>query len=231
MQGTYTEEILPVLSPGRHRTPRQGACFMEYASYLAGQRWSDHPSCTHPTLAALARLVNDVISDTGRARLTPLIPSVVGLVGNDARVPLVVSVLAASTAVPVASEGRQRALASGLLRCEALLREYDGVPVQRALTRIRASLDLTPGAEAWARAFQLEAAITKPRQLAPADEAILRTSVLGIAEACVRDVDERLEGLLESAIAETRELLQPPVVRMPQPRAHAAPQEATRASV
>ncbi len=212
MQGTYTEELLPVLSPGRHRTPRQGACFMEYASYLAGQRWSDHPSCTHPTLAALARLVNDVISDTGRARLAPHIPSVVGLVGNDSRVPLVVSVLAASTAVPVASEGRQRALASGLLRCESLLRECEGVPVERALARIRAALDLTPGAESWARAFQVEAAITRPRQLAPADEAILRTSVLGIAEACIRDADERLEGLLVAAIAETTELLHPTAV-------------------
>jgi len=28
---------------------------MEFASYLAGERWSDHPACTHPLLAVLAR--------------------------------------------------------------------------------------------------------------------------------------------------------------------------------
>ena len=31
-----------------------------------GRRWSDHPSCTHPLLAQVARLVNDLISDEGR---------------------------------------------------------------------------------------------------------------------------------------------------------------------
>ncbi|WP_344829386.1 hypothetical protein [Nonomuraea dietziae] len=42
---------MPILSRGRHRNPRKGACFMELASYLAGERWSDHPACTHPLLA------------------------------------------------------------------------------------------------------------------------------------------------------------------------------------
>lgn len=40
---------VPVLSHGRHRNPKQGACFMEMASFLAGERWSDSPRCTHPT--------------------------------------------------------------------------------------------------------------------------------------------------------------------------------------
>ena len=52
-------DMLPVLSRGKHRNPRKGACFMELASYLAGERWSDHPACTHPLLAAIARLVNE----------------------------------------------------------------------------------------------------------------------------------------------------------------------------
>src|SRR5215211_5029994 len=41
-------ELMPQLSPGGHRSPRKGACFMELASYLAGERWSDPPGCTHP---------------------------------------------------------------------------------------------------------------------------------------------------------------------------------------
>ena len=48
------------------RNPRKGACFMEYASYLAGEDWSDHPACTHPLLAAIARHVNDCTTDAAR---------------------------------------------------------------------------------------------------------------------------------------------------------------------
>ena len=48
---------------------------MELASLLAGEPWSDHPACTHPLLAAVARHVNDHTSDGGRQRLTELIPS------------------------------------------------------------------------------------------------------------------------------------------------------------
>ena len=50
---------VPVLSRGKHRNPRKGACFMEFASYLAGEPWSDHPACTHALLAGVARDVND----------------------------------------------------------------------------------------------------------------------------------------------------------------------------
>ena len=67
----------------KRRNPRQGACFMELASYLAGERWSDHPACTHSLLASVARLVNDHTSDEGRPRLAELIPSVIGLTGDD----------------------------------------------------------------------------------------------------------------------------------------------------
>ena len=65
--------MLPLLSRGKHRNPRKGACFMELASVLAGQPWSDHPSCTHPLLASVARHVNDCTTDAGRQRLATLI--------------------------------------------------------------------------------------------------------------------------------------------------------------
>src|SRR3954469_3458577 len=67
-----TPELLPKLSRGTHRSVRKGACFMERASFLAGERWSDHPACTHPLLAALARDVNDCTSDANRQRLVTL---------------------------------------------------------------------------------------------------------------------------------------------------------------
>src|SRR3954454_22273382 len=104
-------QLMPILSPGRHRNSRHGACFMEFASYLAGERWSDHPSCTHPLLARLARLVNDYTSDAGRQRLVCLIPSVVGLTSDDVRVDLRIALRAALAALPVLAEERQRSMA------------------------------------------------------------------------------------------------------------------------
>ncbi len=41
-------QSLPVLSRGKHRGPRRGACFMEFAAFLVGERWSDHPSARTP---------------------------------------------------------------------------------------------------------------------------------------------------------------------------------------
>ena len=45
---------MPQLSRGKHRSPKTGACFMEFASFLAGEPWSDSPQCTDPMLAHLA---------------------------------------------------------------------------------------------------------------------------------------------------------------------------------
>ena len=94
MRSSMVPDGVPVLSRGRHRTPRRGACFMEFASYLAGERWSDHPACTHPLLAQLARQVNDRIGDAERQRLVSLIPQVVGRRGDEhtwVRLPVVVA--------------------------------------------------------------------------------------------------------------------------------------------
>jgi len=55
---------------------------MEIASVLAGERWSDSPRCTHPVLAAVARLVNDAVSDTARPQLAAMVPDLVGAVGD-----------------------------------------------------------------------------------------------------------------------------------------------------
>ena len=71
-------EYVPVLSAGRHRSPRSGGCFMEIASFLAGARWSDHPKCADASLSELARCVNDVMPDDRRSQLAVLIPSVIG---------------------------------------------------------------------------------------------------------------------------------------------------------
>jgi hypothetical protein len=73
---------LPVISRGRHLEPEDGGCIMEIVSLLAGERWSDAPRCTHPLLAAVARLVNDEVGDDTRQHLMELVPDLVGAVGD-----------------------------------------------------------------------------------------------------------------------------------------------------
>ncbi|HEY5231517.1 MAG TPA: hypothetical protein VIJ11_11590 [Galbitalea sp.] len=218
MTATSAEDFLPLLSAGRHRNARRGACFMEYASYLAGERWSDRPSCTHPSLASLARLVNDLTSDGERSVLSIYIPSVVGLNGDDPRVAVLLSVLAASSALPIASSMRQGALATGLIRCEQLLEQWDGPEVERARMRIRTAFLLAPGTEAWAQDFIDQVSPRAARILTINDDALLRTAAIGIADACVEDADARLARLLEQAIDECVAILEPADV-------HAAPEE------
>ena len=62
----HAPDVMPILSRGKHRSPKKGACFMELASFLAGETWSDHPACTHHLLASLARDVNDHVGDHAR---------------------------------------------------------------------------------------------------------------------------------------------------------------------
>src|SRR5438094_8542303 len=98
----HPPELVPILSRGKHRNPRKGACFMELASLLAGERFSDHPACTHPLLAAVARHVNDYTSDAARPRLAGLIPSVIGLTSDDLHVDARIALRSATMALPVA---------------------------------------------------------------------------------------------------------------------------------
>ncbi|MDN5750782.1 MAG: hypothetical protein L0H64_20125 [Pseudonocardia sp.] len=111
---------LPVLDRGQHRSPETGACLMEYVSVLAGDRFTDHPRCTDPALAALARLVNDRI-ERGAVRnaLARLAPDLIGTGGRDPRVtPVVVAgcLRAAEAAGPL-----PRAAARRLARARARL--------------------------------------------------------------------------------------------------------------
>jgi hypothetical protein len=198
---SFTPDIVPVLSAGRHRNPRRGACFMEFASYLAGGPWSDHPSCTHPALASLARGVNDSTADAERSKLAPLIPSVVGLTTNHPRADALVAVLAGAAALPIASEERQRAIATGLAHVERTLGTDEAIDV-RLRSVIRAALDRAPSAERWARAYIASTeALARPLE-AWAIERFIAISVTGIANACVDETDERLRDLLAQVIAE-----------------------------
>ena len=148
MNSLAAPDGVPLLSAGRHRSARRGACFMEFASYLAGERWSDHPSCTHPLLAQLARRVNDLIGDEGRQQLVPLIPLVVGRRGDD-HTWLTLPVAVAAAQLLDLPEGTQRVLAAGLLSARQVCTEA-GPDLAATGRRAQAALDLVPGAVAWA---------------------------------------------------------------------------------
>ncbi len=200
--------LVPVLSAGRHRTPRTGACFMEFASYLAGERWSDHPACTHPALAFLARMVNDCGSDRARSGLAGLVPPVIGLNGDDPRIEILLALRVAVNALPIASEERQRALAAGIRSCESRL-ERLGHPVDGELrASIRAAFDSAPLAERWARGFVAEHSIaTRERAVSRMAESVIRVGVLGIAQACSPGADALLHDVLRDAIADCEAVL------------------------
>lgn len=199
-------EFLPILSPGRHRSPRRGACFMEFASYLAGERWSDHPACTHGTLAHLARMVNDRTSDAGRARLTPLIPSVVGLTSDDPMLDVLLVVRVAHAALPVVAEERQRSQAVGLhVALEYLRDRRDEESAAEAVALAEAALRSAPLADAWATRFidEIPLARRRPGMTVRQCRDIVTAAVDGIARACVVDPDDRLVALLTAAVSDT----------------------------
>lgn len=205
---------LPVLSRGKHRTPRSGACFMEMASLLAGEKWTDQPQCTHPLLAGLARLVNDSISDAGRRELVEYIPSVVGVQGGGLgwEVSLVAAV--SVEAILDVPEERQRALAAGLLRCEELAVAL-GPDEVIGVDGMRRALADVPGALAWSRAFLRPGPITANQFRKNTAPTMIRCSVLGISTGAAPDRDARLCDLLRVGIETAKQV--PAGTRSPEP--------------
>jgi len=198
-------DLVPQLSRGKHRSPRKGACFMELASYLAGERWSDRPSCTHPLLAALARLVNDHTSDAGRGDLAPLVPSVIGLRTDDPCADVRIALRAATAALPVASAERQRVLAVSVLAAGRALIEMDGSDPEIE-DAARRALEAVPDAAAWAQRFTDDMRSSTRGFGRHAAPSTVRYAVVGIAAACVADPDARLRDLLAQAIDDTAAL-------------------------
>jgi hypothetical protein len=215
---TSSPDLLPVLSRGKHRNPRRGACFMELASFLAGERWSDHPACTHPLLAEVARNVNDRTSDADRPLLAPLIPSVVGLTTDDVRADARIALHCALIALPVAPQPRQRSLAVAVQAClrQAQARDDAGAGGLRA--RAQQLLADVPDAARWAAVFAARAGLDEEtsrqrfrRHSAPG---IVNLATRAITEAAVPSQDRLLRTVLEGAIEVCR-ALQAPALRSP----------------
>jgi hypothetical protein len=202
-------ELLPILSRGKHRNPRKGACFMELASFLAGERWSDHPACTHPLLAALARHVNDHTSDANRQRLADLIPSVIGLTSDDLHLDALIALRCATTALPVVPAERQQVMAVAILTCDRVLADLDGRPSSTLDQRSRRALDHAPHAAQWARRFISDMGPSPKAFRQHAAPCAVRFAVQGIAQAGIPEPDDLLRDLLAGTIRECAGRIRP----------------------
>ncbi|WP_296605063.1 hypothetical protein [Nocardioides sp.] len=199
MGSSTVPDGLPLLSRGRHRTPRRGASLTEVASLLAGEPWSDHPGCTHPLLAQLARLVNDHVSDAHRHELATLAADLADRRGDDhtwVRLPVAA---AASTILDV-PEPTQRILAAGLLRAEPLCIDA-GPALAETLQATRASLELVPGATTWVGLLRRRSPVDLAAFAQHTAPAMVRCTVEGLVTAQHPDLDHRLRALLEVGIA------------------------------
>jgi len=194
--------LLPVLSRGRHRNPRKGACFMEMASYLAGERWSDHPRCTHPLLAQLARSVNDHTTDAQRHELAPLNPAVIGVTGDDVAMAAHIVRSCAQAALPIVSAERQNMMATALLTAEAVLNRASGAPPDALSESSRCALEQAPLAAERGRKLVDRVGVSVRGFSKNAARPSVHVAVQGIAEACVPDPDRRLRELLTVVIGE-----------------------------
>ena len=72
------------LSRGKHSSPKHGACVMELASMLAGERFSDRPGSVSPAIGSFMRGYNDLLDDRRRQDLLRYASEVVGTAGSEA---------------------------------------------------------------------------------------------------------------------------------------------------
>jgi len=211
MSSTSTPDLLPVLSRGKHRNPRRGACFMELASFLAGERWSDHPACTHPLLAEVARNVNDRTSDADRPQLAPLIPSVVGLTTDDVRADARIALHCALVALPVAPQARQRSLAVAVQACLRQAEAHGDDDAGGLRQQAEGLLEQVPDAARWAAVFAARAGLdeqdtSRQRFRRHSGPGIVNLATRSISEAAVPSQDRLLRAVLVGAIEVCRAL-------------------------
>lgn len=69
------------LRRGKHASPDRGACVIELASMLAGDRFTDHPASVCPVIAGFLRGYNDLVPEDELPGLYPVAARVVGSAG------------------------------------------------------------------------------------------------------------------------------------------------------
>ena len=197
-------DALPFLSPGRHRRRRRGVCLMEYTSIIAGERFSDHPKCTDPALAAVARAVNDYSSDAARQPLVELASDLSVAHLTDPSVGYAVARRCLLTALPYSHQPRRRVLVVGLLGLDRASRDMsrgwrpDFVDVDTELGLMPFDRELDE-----ATAFLRAQRVTPREHLRRGLPLAIETAIATIAEEA-SDSDAVLRALLDDCLYDVR---------------------------
>jgi hypothetical protein len=195
---------LPLLSPGRHRRRRHGVCLMEFTSIVAGEPFSDHPRCTDPALAAVARAVNDYSSAPGRQSLAVLAADLSVARGTDPGIGYHVARRCLLTALPYADKSRRKVLTVGLLGLDRAARD-----LSRGWRPDVVDVDTELGLMPYDGELGAAAAFLAEQRVRPADYVrrglplAIETAVATIAEGAP-DADGLLRGLLTDCLADVR---------------------------
>ena len=131
--------------------------------------------------------------------MAELIPSVIGLNGDDLHIDAMIALRCATIALPVAAADRQRVLAVSVLVCDTVLAELDGSRDNLSPDAERA-LRAVPDARQWAERFtsNLHPRLAAfQRQAAPH---AVRCAVEGVAHALIPDPDVQLRRMLVESI-------------------------------
>lgn len=127
-------DALPTLSAGSHDAHHGEACVMEYVSLLAGEEWSDRPECTHPMLAHEARTTNDLLRDSDRARLVPLIGRLFGTTDDSPELRARLRIAQARQVMALLEPDSRSAVVAAIAEAEDWLgREGDSTDVHQAI--------------------------------------------------------------------------------------------------
>ena len=203
-------DALPFLSPGRHRRRRHGVCLMEFTSIIAGERFSDHPRCTDPALAAVARAVNDYSSDAARQPLAGLASDLSVACCTDASVGYAVARRCLLTALPHAHQPRRRVLVVGLLGLDRASREESrGWRPDFVDIDIDIDIDTELGLMPYARELEEASAFLRAQRVTPREylrrglPLAIETAIATIAAEASRS-DDVLRALLEDCLYDVR---------------------------
>ncbi|NRQ51310.1 hypothetical protein [Aeromicrobium stalagmiti] len=128
-------DALPTLSAGSHDSTNGEACVMEYVSLLAGEEWSDRPDCTHELLAHEARTVNDLLRESDRSRLVPLIGRLFGTTDDSPTLRARLRLAQARQVMALLEPAARPAVIAAVQRAESLIDADDAaVTVHDAFT-------------------------------------------------------------------------------------------------
>lgn len=197
-------DALPFLSPGRHRRRRHGVCLMEYTSIIAGERFSDHPPCTDPALAAVARAVNDYSSERARQRLAELASDLSVARRTDPGVGYAVARRCLLTALPYAHQPRRRVLIVGLLGLDRASRD-----LSRGWRPDFVDVDTELGLMPYALELEEASAFLRAQRVSPRDYVrrglplAIETAIATVADEAP-DADDVLRALLDDCVDDVR---------------------------